>query len=38
MTESSLQKVPFVTSTGLLTTFPRREEQDMFLCQPQMGG
>ncbi len=38
VTESSSRKVPFVMSTGILTTFPRREEQDMFPCQPQKGG
>jgi hypothetical protein len=36
-TESSSRKRPFVTSACLLTTFPRREEQDMFPCQPQTG-
>jgi len=36
--ERSSQNVPFVMSIGILTTFPRREEQDMFPCQPQKGG
>jgi len=37
-TESSSRTYSSVTSTNLLMTFSRCDEQDMFPCQPQKGG